>query len=71
MENLTLQLPEPVMAELGRISKEEGLSRTAHAEKALRYYLFESEFADLHPRMVQHATALGITSDEDVFRRVS
>ena len=71
MENLTIQLADPVIEELNRISKAEGISRSVLAEKALRYYLFESEFAELHPRMVQHALKRGIKTDEDVFRRAS
>jgi metal-responsive CopG/Arc/MetJ family transcriptional regulator len=71
MENLTIQLAPPVVAELNRLSKVEGMSRSALAEKALRYYLFESEFAEIHPRMVQHAKERGIINEDDVFRRVS
>ena len=71
MENLTLHLSNPLMAEVARVSKEEGLSESAFAERALKYYLFESRFADLHPRMVRHASEIGVITDEDVFQRLS
>src|ERR1700733_12223216 len=66
MENLTLHLSNRLMAEVARVSKEEGLSESAFAERALKYYLFESRFADLHPRMVRHASEMGVYTDEDV-----
>ena len=71
MENLTLQLSSPIMTEVERVSKEEGLSKTALAERAIRYYIFESRFADIHPQLLQKAIQQGIRTDEDVFRRLS
>ncbi len=71
MENVTLHLSQPMMAEMARVSREEGLSEVALAERAIKYYIFESRFADLHARMVRHASERGIRTDEDVFRRFS
>ena len=70
-ETVTLSLPEDLKAELDRLAKAEGVSRSDVLRAALRDYLFDRKFRRLRRTAMRRARARGIVTDQDVFDRVS
>jgi len=70
-QTISVSVPDDVRADLDRVTKCEGLSRSAVLRDALREYLFIRKFRALRSRMVPKAEATGIRTDQDVFDRVS
>lgn len=70
-ETITISLPEDIKAEVDAFTQEHGLSRSDLVRQALREYLLIRRFRELRGRMVPHAQAQGIFTDEDVFERIS
>ncbi|HEX8695372.1 MAG TPA: ribbon-helix-helix domain-containing protein [Longimicrobium sp.] len=70
-ETITISLPEDIKAEVDAFTQEHGLSRSDLVRQALREYLLIRRFRELRARMVPHAQAQGIFTDEDVVERVS
>lgn len=68
---LTISLPEKVRAQLDRVSKAEGVSRSDIVRESVRDYLFIRQFRSLRKTMVPKASLRGIRTDQDVFDRVS
>jgi metal-responsive CopG/Arc/MetJ family transcriptional regulator len=68
---ITISLPEEVRAELDRVSKNEGVSRSDIVRESVRDYLFLKRFRSLRKRMTSRAAQRGIYTDQDVFDRVS
>ena len=68
---LTISLPEKVRAQLDRVSKAEGVSRSDIVRESVRDYLFIRQFRSLRKAMVPKASRRGIRTDQDVFDRVS
>jgi Arc/MetJ-type ribon-helix-helix transcriptional regulator len=70
-ESITVNLPAEIKAEVDAFIKEHGLSRSDFVRDAIREYLLVRRFHELRARMVPHAQAQGVFTDEDVFERVS
>jgi predicted transcriptional regulator len=70
MATITLRVPDELDRELERCSEAQGVSKSDLAREALRRYLLVSDFRKLRQEMVQRAQALGIHTDNDVFRRL-
>ena len=68
---ITISLPEEVRAELDRVSKNEGVSRSDIVRESVRDYLFLKRFRSLRKRLTDKAARRGIYTDQDVFDRVS
>lgn len=68
---ITVSLPEEVRAELDRLSRNEGVSRSEIVRKSIRDYLFVRRFRSLRKKMVPKAGDRGVHTDQDVFDRVS
>jgi len=70
-ESITISVPDDLKAELDRIAREEGLSRSDVVRESLRDYLFVRGFRRLRLRLMAKALAQGVVTDDDVFDRVS
>ena len=68
MATITLRLPDELDRELERQSEAQGVSKSDLAREALRRYLVVSDFRALRADMVALARALGVDTDDDVFR---
>jgi metal-responsive CopG/Arc/MetJ family transcriptional regulator len=68
---ITVSLPDELRRELDRVSKVEGVSRSALVQESIRDYLFVRQFRALRKGLVAKAAAQGIHTDQDVFDRVS
>lgn len=68
MATLTLRVPDELQRELERCSAAQGVSKSDLAREALRRYLLVTDFRALRSELVARAQALGIDTDEDVFR---
>ena len=68
MATITLRVPDAMDKALERQSTAAGVSKSDLAREALRRFLAVSEFRRLRARLVPRAQALGINTDEDVFR---
>jgi len=68
---LTISIPEKVRAQLDRVSKTEGVSRSDIVRESIRDYLFIRQFRALRKTMVSKASRQGIHTDQDVFDRAS
>ena len=68
MATLTLRVPNELDQELQRRSAAQGISKSDLAREALRRYLVVTDFRALRSELVARAQALGINTDEDVFR---
>jgi metal-responsive CopG/Arc/MetJ family transcriptional regulator len=70
-ETITISVPEDIKAEVDRIVREEGISRSDLVRESLRDYLFLRSFHKLRGRLMAKALAQGIVTEQDVFDRVS
>jgi predicted transcriptional regulator len=70
MATITLRVPDELDRELERRSAAQGVSKSDLAREALRRYLLVSDFRALRTEMVARAQALGIHTDEEVFRHL-
>ena len=68
---ITIAVPEKVRAELDRVSKAEGVSRSDIVRESIRDYLFIRQFRSLRKSMVAKASRRKVYTDQDVFDRVS
>lgn len=68
---ITISLPEKVRAQLDRLSKTEGVSRSDLVRESIRDYLFIRQLRAMRRTMVPKASRQGIHTDQDVFDRVS
>ena len=68
MATITLRVPNELDQELQRRSAAQGISKSDLAREALRRYLFVTDFRALRSELVARAQALGVNTDEDVFR---
>ena len=68
MATITLRVPPELDRALTRQSTAAGISKSDLAREALRRYLAVSELQRLRKRLVPRAQAIGINTDEDVFR---
>jgi len=67
MSTLTLRVPDSLDEALERQSAALGISKSDFAREALKRYLQVTEFRALRTKLVAHAQAIGIHTDEDVF----
>jgi predicted transcriptional regulator len=67
MSTLTLRVPDDLDRALDRQSVALGISKSDLAREALRSYLKVAEFRALRKKLVNHAKARGINTDDDVF----
>lgn len=70
MATITLRLPDELDRELARCSTEQGVSKSDLAREALRRYLLVTDFRAVRSELVARAQALGVNTDEDVFRLI-
>jgi len=68
MATITLRLPDDLDRDLQRRSAAEGVSKSDLVREALRRYLHVTDFRALRAECVARAQALGVHTDEDVFR---
>jgi metal-responsive CopG/Arc/MetJ family transcriptional regulator len=68
---MTISLPDDVRAEIDRVSRTEGVSRSDIVRESIRDYLFVRRFRSLRRSMVAKAARRGVHTDQDVFDRVS
>lgn len=66
---LTVELPDDVKATLGKAAREEGVSESVFAVRALQDYLFLRRFRKLRERLI--AESERVYTDEEVFELVS
>lgn len=67
-ETFTLRLDGKLRAALDHFSKKEGLSRADLVRDTLRRQLAVRRLHELREKAIPYAEALGIYTDEDVFR---
>ncbi len=70
-QSITISVPGELKDELDKLTKEEGISRSDVLRESLRDYIFLRKFRKLRARLIRRAEALGIFTDEDVFKLVS
>ena len=68
MATITLRVPDDLDRELEKRSAAQGVSNSDLAREALRRYLHVADFRALRAECVSRAQALGVHTDEDVFR---
>jgi len=68
---ITISLPDPVRKELDRMSQDEGVSRSDIVRESIRDLLFVRRFRSLRKSMVAKASRYGVSTDQDVFDKVS
>jgi Arc/MetJ-type ribon-helix-helix transcriptional regulator len=68
MATITLRVPDELDKELERRRTAQGVSKSDLAREALRRYLQVTDFRALRSELVARAQALGVNTDEDVFR---
>ena len=68
MATITLRVPDELDQALEKQSSAVGVSKSDLAREALRRFLAVSEFQRLRTKLVRRAQALGLHTDEDIFR---
>ena len=68
---MTISIPKSVRAEIDRVSKAEGVSRSDIVRESVRDYLFIRQFRGLRKAMTDKASRRKVHTDQDVFDRVS
>ncbi|MBI2441950.1 MAG: ribbon-helix-helix protein, CopG family [Lentisphaerae bacterium] len=68
---ITISLPDPIRKELDRMSRNEGVSRSDIVRESIRDLLFVRKFRGLRKTMVAKASRRGVSTDQDVFDKVS
>lgn len=68
---LTISLPPQTRAQLARAAKRRKLSESEFVRRALQTQLWQDAFEESRRRLAVRARALGIYTDEDVFKQIS
>lgn len=68
---VSISLPDDMAAQLERIAKKAGRSKSGIIKEALRAYLWETRFMKIRKDMSIKAEKEGILTDEDIFKVVS
>ena len=68
MATITIRVPDELDQELERLSLDQGVSKSDLAREALRRYLQVAEFRSLRSELVARAQAIGVSTDDNVFR---
>lgn len=70
-DTLTISLPKKLRTELRDAARREGVTQSEFARRALKVELFRRAMREARATLVPKARAIGIYTDEDVFRIVS
>lgn len=70
-QNITVSLSEKISSDLGKIAKDEGLSKSQIIRNALQDYIFIKKFRSLRSKMMAKAQSQGVFADDDVFQKIS
>jgi len=70
-ETLTIGLPKKLRQQLAKAAKRECVSQSEFVRNAVQERLWHDAIDASRRRLVPKARALGIYTDEDVFKRVS
>ncbi len=70
-ETLTISLPKEMRRQLAKAAKADGTSRSEFVRRALKTELFRRTLRAARAELVPRARALGIFTDDDVFKTVS
>ena len=68
---LTISLPPQTRAELARAARRRKLSQSEFVRRALQTQLWQDAFEESRRELVPRARAMGIYTDEDVFKQIS
>jgi metal-responsive CopG/Arc/MetJ family transcriptional regulator len=68
---LTVSLPREMRQELARAAKRQKLTASEYVRDAVRRKLWLDAFDETRRRLIPRARAMGIYTDEDVFKIVS
>ena len=68
---LTISLPPQTRAELARAARRRKLSQSEFVRRALQTQLWQDAFDESRRKMAPRARAIGIYTDEDVFKQIS
>lgn len=70
-EAVTISLSKELKERLDKLADSEKVSRSDIVKEALKRYLAVNEFQRIRKQMIPKAEAMGIFSDEDVYKIVS
>lgn len=70
-EAVTISLSKELKERLDKLADSEKVNRSEIVKEALRRYLAVNEFQRIRKQMIPKAEAMGIFSDEDVYKIVS
>lgn len=68
---LTISLPRQTRTQIARAARRRKLSESEFVRRALQTQLWQDAFEESRRKLTVRARALGIYTDEDVFKRVS
>lgn len=68
---LTISIPPQTRAELARAAKRRKLSESEFVRRTLQTQLWQDAFEESRRKLAARARAMGIYTDEDVFKHVS
>ncbi len=68
---MTISLPPEMMKEISRIAKVEGVSKSDVVRESVKRSLFIKNLNSIRDWAVPKAQAMGVYTDEDVFKIVS
>jgi metal-responsive CopG/Arc/MetJ family transcriptional regulator len=67
----TISLPTKLQREVAKAAKRNQMTLSEYVRKAIQDKLWEDAFDETRRKLVPRAQAMGIYTDEDVFKRVS
>ena len=70
-ETLTISLPKQLRRDLEKMAKAEGVSSSEYVRRAIKADIFRRALRATRRELVPKARAMGIYTDEDVFKIVS
>lgn len=68
---MTISLPNDLRRQLAQAAKREGINQSEFVRKAVQDKLWRDAFNSTRRKLVAKARAMGIYSDEDVFKLIS
>lgn len=71
MVGVSTTLPEKMASELNEIVKDTGRPKSDILKEALDVYLWDLRFKKIRKKLGIKAKALGVVTDEDVFKAIS
>ena len=70
-ETILVTMPDELAAEIGALSRADGISRDELVRTALEAYVADRRFDELRARVIPQARREGFFSDDDVFGEIS